>query len=79
MYQDLLSNYTTIIIFFPTTAILFAVTRSVNFANIVVKMVTVFLLRSTDYEQVEVFIRFVFFAVVYWFCVLKKGSSTIHF
>ena len=66
MYQDLLSNYTTIIIFFPTTAILFAVKRSVNFANIVVKMVPVFLLRSIDYEQVEVFIRFVFFAVVYW-------------
>ena len=79
MYQDLLSNYTTIIIFFPTTAILFVVKRSVNFANIVVKMVPVFLLRSIDYQQVEVFIRFVFFVVVYWFCVLKKGSSTIHF
>ena len=33
MYQDSLSNYATIIIFFPTTATLIAVTRSVNFAN----------------------------------------------
>ena len=32
VHQDLLSNYATII-FLPTTAILFAVTRSVKFAN----------------------------------------------
>ena len=32
--QDLLSNFATITIFLPTTAILFAVTRSVNFANL---------------------------------------------